>query len=469
MRSWNQFDITNEIDGPRWQDKEGLSPLHLSVINEHVLTTKALLQADNDHSNLDEALHLRSSSSKSVLSIAAKLNTIEIVKLLVTAGFDVNQQDSDGETALHVVARFGHEECAAILLDKSYGQNPLVDIPEKTFAWTPLFIACVDGHLSIAKLLLEAGADVERLDTSGWSATEHASLRGHLDIARCIGMEVPPALSLGSDYTPTPSSSPSTLHSLDERRSNGITDSGSMRAVKAIKTFGHRYLVNETMVLVSLGSMDQRKQIEPVKLDAIPIANAHSTQLDTALSIVVSASGATGEPTVIDLPPQENVSTEPITFMTTDATKVKLLFDIVPTYAGSNEKIVGRGVALLSTIRANIGSKRMNLQGDMSVPVVSAHTLEVIGCVNFNFLIITPFVHPQMSISKDHTYWKSMASTMVIGHRGMPSFESFSTDYPNTCAGLGKNMAARKSLQLGENTIQVSMLLLPCLLFITPF
>jgi glycerophosphodiester phosphodiesterase len=57
--------------------------------------------------------------------------------------------------------------------------------------------------------------------------------------------------------------------------------------------------------------------------------------------------------------------------------------------------------------------------------------------VTFNFLIITPFKHPNMSINEAQTYWKSLASTMVIGHRG-----------------LGKNIASRKSLQLGENTIQ---------------
>jgi glycerophosphodiester phosphodiesterase len=63
--------------------------------------------------------------------------------------------------------------------------------------------------------------------------------------------------------------------------------------------------------------------------------------------------------------------------------------------------------------------------------------LDVIGTVNFNFLIITPFSHPNLSITEQHTYWKKMASTMVIGHRG-----------------LGKNTEARNSLQLGENTIQ---------------
>lgn len=78
----------------------------------------------------------------------------------------------------------------------------------------------------------------------------------------------------------------------------------------------------------------------------------------------------------------------------------------------------------------------MNLQGDVSVPIMSTD-LEVIGVANFNFLVITPFSHPNMSITTKQTYWKEVSSTMIIGHRG-----------------LGKNIASNRSLQLGENTLQ---------------
>ena len=63
------------------------------------------------------------------------------------------------------------------------------------------------------------------------------------------------------------------------------------------------------MVLVSLGIMDLRKSTEAVKLDRIPLIDAHSTQLDTALSSGVSASGATGEPSIAVLPVQDNLNT----------------------------------------------------------------------------------------------------------------------------------------------------------------
>ncbi|CAG8125952.1 unnamed protein product [Penicillium salamii] len=459
LSEWEMFDVSDGIDGPLWQDDDGWAPLHLSVVGGHPKTTRCLLDSEKRNEASQEIGKIRKQISKSsaVLALATKANFIDIVRLLVDAGVDINYQDEQGETALHVAARFGHDECAQILLEGTNHQKADTELAEVTYGWTPLFIACVDGALEVAKQLVAAGADLERFDSSGWTAKEHAALRGHLDIARCLAevspgppateleLSIPtPNISTPSASTPnltgSESSSPPAQSSLFDRRSNApgpTSGSSGPRNAEPIKTFGHRYLTNETMILVSLGTMDMRKPLETVSLDRIPMENAHATQLDTSLSMVVTASGAHGEPEVIDLPVQDNISTEPIVFHTSDPSKVRLLFDLVPTYAGSKEKVVGRGVALLSSIKPTIGSHRINLKGDSTVPIVAANTLEVIGSVTFNFLVITPFTHPNMSITGNQTYWRSMSSTMVIGHRG-----------------LGKNMASRNSLQLGENTIQ---------------
>ncbi|UPX10729.1 Glycerophosphodiester phosphodiesterase [Ascochyta rabiei] len=443
MQDWGQFDVSRGIDAQYWQDDEGDAPLHLSVKGGHPLTTKALLEAEDWCGPSEERLTSRKTVSQSgeALALATKMNFVTIVKLLVDAGVDVNYQNKQGETALHIAAQYGHVECARALLEGSSVNKIDVDIPENTFAWTPLFNACVDKHLPVVELLAAAGADLQRHDNSGWTAKEQAALRGHMEIAYYLAKLCP---TTGSSLQPTADTriaragSPP-QSSLDEKTSKNMARENSQIMQKVpdpVKSYGHRYLANETMILVSLGSMDMRKNVPAIALDDIPIADAHATQLDTALSVFVSASGATGETYPIDLPVQD-IATEPITFMTKDVSKVQLLFDICPTYAGSKDSIVGRGVALLSTIKTHIGSKRIPLQGDVKVPIVAASTLQVIGTVNFNFLIITPFQHPNMSITEEHTYWKKMASTMVIGHRG-----------------LGKNTDKQRTLQLGENTIQ---------------
>ncbi|KAA8565517.1 hypothetical protein EYC84_009375 [Monilinia fructicola] len=402
MQDWGQFNVENGIDAPEWQDSEGLAPLHLSVIGGHALTTQALLDGENWEGTSDQKAVMRRDIAKSsaVLALATRSNFKKIVRLLVDAGVDINWKDanSNDETALHIAARTGHEECADILLQGTVDQKADFELTEKVYSWTPLHVAAVDGHLGIVELLISAGADLSKSDAGGWTAREHAALRGHMDIAERLAQVELERGTSGSDKSTTSSSNPP-------------------RATEPVKTFGHRYLTNESMILVSMGSMDMRKNVPAVKLENIPLSEAHSTQLDTALSIVISAKGASGEPTTIDLPVQDNISTDPIVFTTPDASKVKLYFDIVPTYAGSEKHKIGRGMAMLSSIRPTIGLKRMNLQGDVTVPIISKDTLEDIGTVNFNFLVITPF-------------------------------------FASRNGSLGKNTSANRSLQLGENTLQ---------------
>ncbi|KAN0086514.1 hypothetical protein V8E54_000202 [Elaphomyces granulatus] len=319
LQDWDLFDINEGIDGPSWQDNEGWAPLHLSVVGGHPLTTGALLDAENwKGPNKDKvAIRKNVSQSSAVSAMAIKANFVDIVYLLVEAGVDINYQDEQGETALHIAARFGHDKCAKLLPEGSKEQKANMELAEYAYLWTPIFIACVDGSYSVVELLIQAGADLERCDSSGWTPKEHAALRGHMDIARRLEEATPSAdVSDGETVIPIPSlSAPPSQSSVVERKSNGIVGSSALRATEPIKTFGHRYLTDKSMILVSIGTMDMRKHTPAVSLDQIPMANAHSTQLDTALSIVVSASGAHGESEVIDLPIQDNISTEPITYL----------------------------------------------------------------------------------------------------------------------------------------------------------
>jgi len=199
MQDWGQFDVSQGIDAKYWQDDEGDAPLHLSVKGGHPLTTRALLEAENWRGSTEAKITSRKTVSQSgeALALATKANFVAIVKLLVEAGVDVNYQNKQGETALHIAAQYGHAECATAILEGSKGNRVDLDVPENTFAWTPLFNACVDNHLNIVKLLATAGADLQRYDNSGWTAKEQAALRGHMEIAHYL-----------ADLSPTTDSPP---------------------------------------------------------------------------------------------------------------------------------------------------------------------------------------------------------------------------------------------------------------------
>lgn len=442
LQDWHLFEVSQGIDSEEWQDEEGYAPLHLAVIGGHYRTTRALLMSDDWSAFTDARLtnkHVEKSGTS--LALATKSNFHKIVKLLVEAGVDVNFQNEQGDTALHIAARNGHEDCAEALLAATEGKHRInIELPDKDFGWTPIHIACVNGHMGVVQLLHKAGADINKKDYSSWTPMEHAALRGHIDIARYLHQYSPsPELHASPELNGQVSGSPpnAVCSTLEERRSNGVPkEDAKSRIPEPVKSFGHRYLTDESMILVSLGTLDENKDLKPISLEDIAIADAHATQLDTALSLVVTAQGATGEETVIDLPIHEEISTTPIVFKAKDPSKVKLFFDLVPTYAGSSEKRIARAAALLSSIKPGVGSKRVTLQTDLSIPLLAGQDFDVIGAINFNFLVISPFQHPNLNISEEKTYW-TKSSTMVIGHRG-----------------LGKNVSAKTSLQLGENTIQ---------------
>ena len=443
MKAWEQFDVGNGIDSPKWQDTDGLAPLHLAVMNGHPKTTRYLLQAESWDGTVgalptsEKILTARKFvlQSSAVLIIATKSNAITIVKLLVDAGVNLNYQDEHGETALHIASRLGHIEAMRILI--SGGAD--VEITENSYGWTPVFTAAVEGQLAALELLVEeGGAEVTKLDSSGWSAIEHLALRGHIEVARRlkeISRSILTSPQSGITIGTAPIQIGNTLGSISERNSPAGSSAGSSIAngnsslpgspqiipkivapnTDTVKSFGHRYLKQSTtMILVTLGSVDTRKTSPAVRLEKIPLSHAHSTQLDTALSLVVSAKNAKGDPTIIDLPVQHTLADDPIVFETADINNVHLLFDIVPTYSGRHDHRIGRAVALLSTIKQTLGRSRVSLQGGVQVPILSANAAaEVIGTIDFEFMVITPFVHEGITVAADRTYWKSVSGPKV--------------------------------------------------------
>jgi ankyrin repeat protein len=90
---------------------------------------------------------------------------VELVKLLVVAGTNVNHHDSDQRwTALAFAARGGHFEVCKILL--AAGSN--VDSTDR-FGNTPLWRATFSRHKEIVALLVEYGANPDLKNDHGIS------------------------------------------------------------------------------------------------------------------------------------------------------------------------------------------------------------------------------------------------------------------------------------------------------------
>nr|XP_027204147.1 kinesin-related protein 10-like isoform X3 [Dermatophagoides pteronyssinus] len=88
-------------------------------------------------------------NGQTALMLAASHGRIEITKILLECGAEVNLQDNDGSTALMCAAEHGHTEVISLLLSHS-DCDPLIEDNEGS---TALKIALINGHNDIGVLL----------------------------------------------------------------------------------------------------------------------------------------------------------------------------------------------------------------------------------------------------------------------------------------------------------------------------
>ncbi|KAK3395184.1 ankyrin repeat protein [Podospora didyma] len=108
---------------------------------------------------------------KTPLHVAAALGSIEVTEKLIRAGAKVNIV-VDGESALHSACRNGHLEMVMAL----FRRGALPHFPNKTT--TPLHIAATAGHASVSALLLLNEMDPNTLDQEGFTPAHLGARHG---------------------------------------------------------------------------------------------------------------------------------------------------------------------------------------------------------------------------------------------------------------------------------------------------
>jgi ankyrin repeat protein len=118
---------------------------------------------------------------KNNLLLAAKDGHIDIVKLLIDKGADVNAKSSNGWTALMLASETGYIDIAKLLIDKGADVNA-----KSSNGWTALMLASKAGHIDIVKLLIDKGVDVNTNRDIGTTALVSASGAGHIDVVKLL-------------------------------------------------------------------------------------------------------------------------------------------------------------------------------------------------------------------------------------------------------------------------------------------
>jgi ankyrin repeat protein len=148
---------------------------------------------------------------RNVLHNACKYKNLEMVKLFLEKGADVNDKDNDGWTPLHYACESGHFEIVKYLISLDVDVNAKDDEGWTPLHWarnietaklliekgakvnvkdndgrSPLHIACEYGYTEIAKLLIEKGANVNVEDDEGCTPLHIAYKEGYIEIAELL-------------------------------------------------------------------------------------------------------------------------------------------------------------------------------------------------------------------------------------------------------------------------------------------
>lgn len=154
------------------RDPKGEHALHLATRDNAVQTIAALLRWEKTD------VEPRNKVDESPLMLAALGGHLEVVKMLIARGADVNKP---GWAPLHYAATRGHLDVMRRLLD----ENAYIDAASPN-GTTPLMMASFYGTPSAVKLLLEAGADPMLKNQQDLSAIDFAQRANRADSAEII-------------------------------------------------------------------------------------------------------------------------------------------------------------------------------------------------------------------------------------------------------------------------------------------
>ena len=108
-----------------------------------------------------------------------QFDDLKVVSSLLNRGFDPNTVNLDAEPALIASLREGSIKTFEVLV-----KHPKINLNIRNqHGESALMLACIKGHLPMARLLIKREADINH---PGWTALHYAASGGHTEIIRLL-------------------------------------------------------------------------------------------------------------------------------------------------------------------------------------------------------------------------------------------------------------------------------------------
>ncbi|KAJ8936152.1 hypothetical protein NQ318_010563 [Aromia moschata] len=195
------------------KSRNGRTALHLAAMNGYIHLVKFLIK---DHNAVIDILTLK---KQTPLHLAAGAGQIEVCKLLLELGADIDATDEQGQKPIHAACQNNFSEVAKLFLQQhpslvmattkdgntcahiaaaqgsvtvieelmKFDRQGVISARNKITDATPLQMAAEGGHAEVVKALVRAGASVTDENKSGFTAVHLAAQYGHMQF--CVKLD----------------------------------------------------------------------------------------------------------------------------------------------------------------------------------------------------------------------------------------------------------------------------------------
>lgn len=434
---------------------------HIDDLDKYSMS--ALLLAIN-HGNFDVITLLFQSGSKCCpemndsqlqylpINYACKFGDYKTVEYLLNCSTPtpamVNQQDVEGLLPLHVLARAGNYKLIKLLVQYGADVNRL----DGSHKWPPIFYAALEGHAKTTHELIKYGARLDIVDEDGYNVLYYSVIEGHIEALNHLlsyktafpsSEEVKsdvdhrnlPTSGFGNKTAPTILDEDEDLEDSGETEKNvdAIPHLQLPPPILPLRRYGHSFL--EQKVLIEL--------LFSIEGSCINIFNSDTELRPGRITITSNISDIV--PRNILLPSSEGEKGSTNCMFQTEIDSLnefRIDFEIFPKFG---TRLIAKTTALNFS------------QIDTSSPEVKSILLPLfdirlrnIGELKFNYQVIFPFSGTLLETTKYDTYWKS--STSFVKNKAAVKFNAAGGLSPNNFLSPNSINVNKSKSNLGHNT-----------------
>lgn len=183
MNSKKIFEVKRFVNQFAYITGEGAMSLRMAVwFNLSELVKFLILEKETDDDRCDYVDRCDCEGKRALQCSMLSHVDIEIARILIENGSDVNLQDNNGKTALFNAVEENNIKALKLLTDNKANVN-FANVgrdPFYSYGFTALHVAAENGYLDCLKILIANGATVDAMDENDNTALNLAARNFHL-------------------------------------------------------------------------------------------------------------------------------------------------------------------------------------------------------------------------------------------------------------------------------------------------